>query len=132
MFTDGLRLENGKVRYAVVWQKGLSWVGVKNHMGNNQEAYNAECTALARALEEVTKRQTIPERFTIFTDTQATIRRMASEDPGPGQKYAILARQHIGTLRRARPDITIEIWWYPAHKGVPGNEKTDEWAKLAA
>jgi ribonuclease HI len=72
------------------------------------------------------------EQVTIFTDAQAAIRRMASDDPGPGQKYTILARRHIGTLRRARPDITIEIRWCPAHKGVSGNEKADEWVKLAA
>jgi ribonuclease HI len=107
-------------------------VGIKNHMGHNQEAYDAECAALARALEEAAKRRTTPEHVTIFTDAQAAIRRMASEDPGPGQKYAILARQHIRALRRARPSITIEIRWCPAHKGVPGNEKADEWAKLAA
>jgi ribonuclease HI len=128
IFTDGSRLENGKVRYAAVWQKGRSWLRVKNHMGNNQEACDAECAAL----EEATKREMVPEPVTIFTDAQAAIRRMASEAPGPGQKYAILARQHIGTLRKARPDITIELRWYPAHKGIPGNDKADEWAKLAA
>jgi ribonuclease HI len=57
---------------------------------------------------------------------------MASEDPGPGQMYAIQARNHIVALRRARPDITVEIRWCPAHEGVTGKEKADEWAKLAA
>ena len=37
-------------------------------------------------------------------------------------------------LQRARPGITntIEIRWRPAHKDAPGNEKANEWAKLAA
>jgi len=57
---------------------------------------------------------------------------MAPEDPGPGQQYALQARKHIATLRRARPGIVIEIRWCPAHKGVAGNEKADDWAKIAA
>jgi len=132
MFTDGSRLDSEAAGYAVVWRSGQVWAGVKNHMGHNQEAYDAECAALARALEEAAKRQVAPERVTIFTDAQAAIRRMISEEPGPGQKYAIQARRHIATLRRARPEIVIEIRWCPAHKGVPGNEKADEWAKAAA
>jgi len=92
MFTDGSRLDSGATGYAVAWQNGQSWVDNKNNMGYNQEAYDAECAALARALEEAAKRQMVPERVTIFTDAQAAIRRIASEERSPGQKYAILAR----------------------------------------
>lgn len=30
------------------------------------------------------------------------------------------------------PEVTIEIRWCTAHKGVAGNEKADEWVKIAA
>jgi ribonuclease HI len=96
-------------------------MGIKNHMGYSQEAYDVECTALARVME-VTKCQSVPSWVTICTDAQPAIRRMASKDPGPGQKYAIQAIQHIAMLCRIRPDITIEIRWCSVHKGVPGNE----------
>jgi len=114
------------------WKNGQKWAGIRTNMGYNQEAYAAECAAVARALETASRRQTTPEMVTIFTDAQAAIRRIASEEPGPSQMYALQARKHIAVLRRAKPDITIEIRWCPAHKGVPGNEKANEWAKLAA
>jgi len=88
--------------------------------------------ATFRALGEAARRNTTPERVTIFSDAQAAIKRMASDEPGPGQQYALQARKHIATLRKARPGITIEIRWCPAHKGIAGNEKADEWAKIAA
>ena len=44
-------MEDGAAGYAVVWKKGVSWAGIETHMGYNQEAYDAECAALARALE---------------------------------------------------------------------------------
>ena len=132
IFTDGSRMEDGAAGYAVVWRKGESWAGIKTHMGYNQEAYDAECAALARALESAARRNTAPERVTIFTDAQAAIRRIAPEEPGPGQQYALQARKHIAILRRSMPGIVIEIRWCPAHKGITGNEKAEEWAKIAA
>ena len=75
-----------------MWKRGLTWVGIKPYMGYNQEAYDSECAALAGALESASRRQTIPERVTISTDSQAAIRRMASDEPprpavrAPGQK----------------------------------------------
>jgi ribonuclease HI len=41
-------------------------------------------------------------------------------------------QENIAVMWRAKPDIAIEILWRPAHKDLPGNEKADEWAKLAA
>ena len=57
---------------------------------------------------------------------------MASDEPGPGQKYALEARRHIATLRAKEPSVRIEIRWCPSHQGIEGNEVADEWAKLAA
>jgi len=102
MFTDGSRMEDGAAGYSVVWKNGQSWAGIKTLMGYNQEAYDAECAALARALESASRRNMTPEGVTIFTDAQAAIRRMASHEPGPGQQYALQARKHIAALRRAQ------------------------------
>ena len=79
MFTDGSRLDDGAAGYAVVWKNGQSWEGVKTHVCYSQETYDAERAALARALESASRRHTTPERITIFTDAQATIRQIASE-----------------------------------------------------
>jgi len=46
MFTDGSRLESGAAGYAVVWKKGMKWVGRKVHMGDSQEAYDYIGSAL--------------------------------------------------------------------------------------
>ena len=60
MFTDGSRLDDGAAGYAVAWKNGQSWKGIKTHMGFNQEAYDAECAALARALEAAQRRPRTP------------------------------------------------------------------------
>jgi len=77
-------------------------------MGYNQEAYDAECPALTRALETTSRRQTIPERVTIFSEAQVVIGRMASEEPGPCQKYAFQAAEHIAVLGVEYCPITTE------------------------
>ena len=69
---------------------------------------------------------------TILTDCQAAKGRMTSDEPGPGQKYALEARRHIATLRAKGPNVKVEIRWCPSHLGIEGNDIADEWAKLAA
>jgi len=103
-------------------------------MGFFQEKYDAGCAAIARALTvaaERAKRHKLG-RIRIFTDAQVAIMRMTHDEPGPGQTYALQARQAIAALCRQEPAVDIEIRWSPAHKRVPGNEAPDGWAKLAA
>jgi len=57
---------------------------------------------------------------------------MISDDPGPGQKYAIMARKNIATLHAKEPGVRVENRWCPYHQGVEGDEAADEWAKQAA
>ena len=68
-------------------------------------------------------------RVRIFTDA---LKRMTHDEPGPGQTYALQARQAIAALRKREPAVEIEIRWCPAHKGIPGNEIAVGWAKQAA
>ena len=131
-FTDGSRLESGATGYGVAWKAGVRWVGVKVHTGYNQEAFDAECMAIARALEIAARRQTAPEEVTIFTDSQAAMARIASDEPGPAQQQALRAREWVAKLRQRNRNVKVEIRWCPAHEGVAGNEKADEWAKTAA
>jgi ribonuclease HI len=102
MFTDGSQLENGAAGYAVAWRNGQTWEGIKTHMGFNHEAYDAECAALACALETAVRSDPAPTHVTIFTDAQAAIWRMASDEQGPEQKYALEATNHIRSLRQVR------------------------------
>jgi len=112
-------------------KEGPDLGGHQNPHGLQPGGLDAECASLARALDQLRKGRQHRNKSR-FSRTQAAIRRMASEEPGPGQQYELQARKHIATLRRVRPSIIIEIRWCPAHKGVAGNEKEDKWAKLAA
>jgi len=124
-FTDGSRPENGATGYAVTWKKGNSWKGHKTHMGWGQEAFDAECAALARALQVAATRKHTIGSVTVFTDAQAAIWRLSSDEPGPGQKYALEARTHIASFRWKEPNVRIDIRWCPSHQGIEGNEVAD-------
>jgi len=94
-------------------------------MGYNQQAFYAESAALARALEIAARRRSPPAKVTIFTDAQAAIWRMASQEPGPGQKYAIQARKWIKVLREVRCNGT-EPGWAPGSEMERVHERSGE------
>jgi hypothetical protein len=67
--TDGSQPDSGAAGYSVVWKSGQSSMGIEIHMGYKQEAYDAECAALARELEML-RGDRWPRRVPIFTDSR--------------------------------------------------------------
>ena len=99
-------------------------------MGKNQEVYVAELhthlPCYAHAFQEPRG-----QKITIFADAQAALQRIASDTPGPGQRYALAIAQQAHDLWEQRR-VSVQFRWVPSHAGTTGNEKADEWAKMAA
>ena len=93
-------------------------------------AYDAELSALVRAIELCFLRRAPGLHFRIFTDSQAAMRRIQDDRPGPGQAVAV--RGIVAATRAHRKGSTISIHWVPGHCGVVGNEVADQWASEAA
>jgi hypothetical protein len=75
-WTDGCRQENGRVGCAVAWQEADgNWTGHTTHMGTNGEVFDAELEAIGQAMRTFTQRNQTNRHYTIFSDSQAALRR---------------------------------------------------------
>ena len=93
-------------------------------------AFDAELSAVARAIEVSIHGATPGTHVRVFTDSQATMRRILNDSPGPGQRDAV--RCILGARRLCQREVTVSIHWVPGHSGVIGNEIADQWARDAA
>jgi len=96
-------------------------VGIKTYIGFSQDAYDAECAALTGGTGIGFAEADDHGAGHIFMDAQAAIRRMASRESGPSQKYALQTRKHITVLQKTQPDIVTEIRQCPTHREIPRN-----------
>jgi len=79
-------------------------------MGYYQEAYDAECAAIARAGGGSGVGLALQVRQGSYLHGRPGCD-CADDEPGPGQTYTIQARQTIAALRRQEPAVEIEIGW---------------------
>jgi len=133
LWTDGSRKEDEWVGCAVVWEEGGRWNKRRVHLGRQKEAFDAEMYAMSEAVkiaDEICGKKGV-RRVTVFMDSQATLRRIQSDEPGPGQVLALRTMNWESEL--TEKNIRVEYRWVvPAHKGVEGNEEADLQATKAA
>jgi len=90
LWTDGSRKEDEWVGRAVVW-KEERWNKRRVHLGRQKEAFDTEMYAMSEAVkiaDEICGKKEA-RRVTIFMDSQATLRRIQSDEPAPGQVLAL-------------------------------------------
>ena len=89
-------------------------------------AFDAELSAVARALELSVHGASPGAHVRIFTDSQAAMKRALDDRAGPGQREAV--RCIMGARRLYQRGATVSIHWVPGHAGIEGNEIADQWA----
>jgi ribonuclease HI len=132
LWTDGSRREDEWVRCAVGWEKEKRWEKRRVHLGRQKEAFNAEVYAVSEAVkiaDEICKKEGA-RRVMIFMDSQSTLQRIQSDQPGPGQVLALRTMRWESEL--LRKNIRVEYRWVPAHKGMEGNQQADQQAIKSA
>ena len=105
------------------------WRGFGSYMGPHQEACDAQLFAIMRSLHHLASHRRRRELYTISSNSQAAMRRVQSDAPGPGQDIAM----EIIDLSRAPRDQDnyATIRWVPGHRNVEGNELGNQFARAA-
>ena len=88
VWTDGSRLENGKVGAAAVWWEEGRWRDAGTFLGTNKEVFDAEVFAILQAIRLLDARGECGRSYTVFSDSQAAIARAQHTDCGPAQALA--------------------------------------------
>jgi len=107
-WTDGSRKEDEWVGCAAVWEEEGRWKKRRVHLGRQKEAFDAEMYATSEAMriaDEMAGKKKVT-RVTVFTDSQATLRRIQSDEPGPEQVLALRTMNWTNAL--ARKNIQVE------------------------
>jgi ribonuclease HI len=110
----------GSLEPAPLYKEGIN-------IGPNQQVYNKELEAIARASEVIASRALQGYSYRVYADNQASLLRLANLSDQPGQAQLIRVLRAYKTIIARGAQLSFH--WVPGHCGVIGNELADSIAK---
>ena len=110
----------GSLEPAPLYKEGVN-------IGPNQQVYNGELEAIARASEVIANRALQGYSYRVYADNQASLLRLANLSDQPGQAQLIRVLQAYRTI--VDRGAQLSFYWVPGHSGVIENELVDSVAK---
>ena len=99
----------------------------------NCEVFDAELFAIRKAFDMIqlhVKKNSRIKIFTIYSDSQAALKRLKENNLSAGQAEINKIILIIQRIHAKNSDINISINWVPAHMNIKGNEMADKAAKI--
>jgi len=126
-YTDGSKLSRDASSGAGVYSPDLN-LCITHKLPPETTVFTAEAWAILLAINVCLDVDCI--RATIFSDSKSVLDALSSS-LSPSKNYLIhhIKKRLLDSTREGR---TINLFWLPAHKGIPGNEMADSLAKEAS
>ena len=100
VWTDGSKLESGRVGAAVAfWERGR-WARRGTYLGTKKEVSDAEVFTILPAVRLLSERDEAGQSYTIFSDSQAAIARIQHDRCGPALALAKTALATVEELHK--------------------------------
>ena len=96
------------------------------HLGRQKQAFDAENQAMPEAMkiaDEIVEEEGV-KRVTLCKDSWGTLKRIQSDEPGPGLILTLRMMNSESAL--AGKNIQVEYQWVPAHNRIEGDEEADQ------
>ena len=127
IFTDGSKLDNGKVGCAyVIPEKGIARTFRTN---NDVSIFTAEILAIDKALTYLESQVNLNQKSVIFSDSKSSLQALLH----PGNSRANIVHSCCEKLSNLlQSGCEVDLCWVPSHCNIYGNDLADRAAKQAA
>lgn len=129
IFTDGSKINKAKHVGSACYVPQLN-LEISKSIIEYASVFTAECIAINQAMDIAL--QNSESDIYNFSDSLSVLQSLKCTKPDTAtNRYIFEIKKKYDLFKLSRPEIKIQFYWLPSHRGVEGNEYADNLAKKA-